>query len=402
MTRRYRGETLVLETLFETDDGAVLLVDCMPPRQRHPRVIRQVVGVRGSVPDAHGPAHPLRVRQRRAVGAARRRRPARRRGSRRPGGPRGRPARGRGPRARRRLRGDGGSARRLLADLAPVVPPRAAGRRRRRRHRRHRGLVDRLVGALHLRGAVARAGHALAAHPQGAHLRAHGRAGRGPDDLAARAAGRGAQLGLPLLLAARRRTHARGADVRRLRGRGRGLARLAAARGRRRPRRPADHVRGRRRAPPGRVRARLARRLRGLAPGARRQRGLRAASARRVRRGPGRHGRRPRPGRGARPHRLAHPAPHHGLAGVELARARRGHLGGARPAAPVHALEGDGLGRRRPRRARRRVGPRTATPRAGGAWPRTSTRRSAARATTRLAARSPSTTARRRSTRRSC
>ena len=50
VTRRYRGETLVLETLFETDDGVVLLVDCMPPRQRDPRVIRQVVGVRGTVP----------------------------------------------------------------------------------------------------------------------------------------------------------------------------------------------------------------------------------------------------------------------------------------------------------------------------------------------------------------
>ena len=49
VTRRYRGETLVLETRFETDDGVVLLVDCMPPRQRYPRVIRQVVGVHGSV-----------------------------------------------------------------------------------------------------------------------------------------------------------------------------------------------------------------------------------------------------------------------------------------------------------------------------------------------------------------
>jgi len=49
VTRRYRGETLVLETRFETADGAVLLVDCMPPRQRYPRVIRQVIGVRGSV-----------------------------------------------------------------------------------------------------------------------------------------------------------------------------------------------------------------------------------------------------------------------------------------------------------------------------------------------------------------
>jgi GH15 family glucan-1,4-alpha-glucosidase len=49
VTRRYRGDTLVLETRFETDDGVVLLLDCMPPRQRYPRVLRQVVGVRGSV-----------------------------------------------------------------------------------------------------------------------------------------------------------------------------------------------------------------------------------------------------------------------------------------------------------------------------------------------------------------
>ena len=32
ITRRYRGDTLVQETEFETADGAVSLVDCMPPR----------------------------------------------------------------------------------------------------------------------------------------------------------------------------------------------------------------------------------------------------------------------------------------------------------------------------------------------------------------------------------
>jgi GH15 family glucan-1,4-alpha-glucosidase len=47
--RRYRGETLVLETEFETDDGAVRLVDCMPVRRDVPRVVRVVEGVRGSV-----------------------------------------------------------------------------------------------------------------------------------------------------------------------------------------------------------------------------------------------------------------------------------------------------------------------------------------------------------------
>jgi GH15 family glucan-1,4-alpha-glucosidase len=49
-TRRYRGPTLVLETAFDTGDGAVRLIDCMPPRQTHSRVVRIVEGVRGSVP----------------------------------------------------------------------------------------------------------------------------------------------------------------------------------------------------------------------------------------------------------------------------------------------------------------------------------------------------------------
>src|SRR5947209_2653516 len=36
--RRYRGETMVLETELATDEGAVRLVDCMPPRQAEPWV----------------------------------------------------------------------------------------------------------------------------------------------------------------------------------------------------------------------------------------------------------------------------------------------------------------------------------------------------------------------------
>jgi GH15 family glucan-1,4-alpha-glucosidase len=48
--RRYREGTLVLETDFETDHGAVTVVDCMPPRGREPDLVRQVIGRRGQVP----------------------------------------------------------------------------------------------------------------------------------------------------------------------------------------------------------------------------------------------------------------------------------------------------------------------------------------------------------------
>jgi GH15 family glucan-1,4-alpha-glucosidase len=48
--RRYRGETLVLETEFHTGDGVVRLVDCMPRRSGHASVVRVVEGVSGQVP----------------------------------------------------------------------------------------------------------------------------------------------------------------------------------------------------------------------------------------------------------------------------------------------------------------------------------------------------------------
>lgn len=47
--RRYRDGTLVLETDYETADGAVTLIDCMPPRSSVPDVVRVVVGRRGQV-----------------------------------------------------------------------------------------------------------------------------------------------------------------------------------------------------------------------------------------------------------------------------------------------------------------------------------------------------------------
>jgi GH15 family glucan-1,4-alpha-glucosidase len=47
--RHYRDGTLVLETDYETADGAVTLIDCMSPRSREPDLVRMVVGRSGQV-----------------------------------------------------------------------------------------------------------------------------------------------------------------------------------------------------------------------------------------------------------------------------------------------------------------------------------------------------------------
>ncbi|HXQ86855.1 MAG TPA: glycoside hydrolase family 15 protein, partial [Gaiella sp.] len=48
--RRYRGDTLVLETELACDEGVVRLIDFMPPRGEAPDVVRIVEGVEGTVP----------------------------------------------------------------------------------------------------------------------------------------------------------------------------------------------------------------------------------------------------------------------------------------------------------------------------------------------------------------
>jgi GH15 family glucan-1,4-alpha-glucosidase len=48
--RTYRSDTLVLETEFETEDGTVRLIDCMPPWPDRSDLVRVVEGVRGRVP----------------------------------------------------------------------------------------------------------------------------------------------------------------------------------------------------------------------------------------------------------------------------------------------------------------------------------------------------------------
>ena len=47
--RCYRPDTLVLETEFSTDSGAVRVTDCMPPRDQDPVLIRLIEGISGTV-----------------------------------------------------------------------------------------------------------------------------------------------------------------------------------------------------------------------------------------------------------------------------------------------------------------------------------------------------------------
>ena len=116
-----------------------------------------------------------------------------------------------------RVRGRRGRhACRSCSTWHPSHEPTAERRRRRaRRCRDTDGVVARVVGALHAtRASGARPVRPLADHAEGADLRAHRRHRRRADHLAARAARRRAQLGLPLLLAARRDVHALRADAR--------------------------------------------------------------------------------------------------------------------------------------------------------------------------------------------
>ena len=49
-SRRYRGETLVLDTEWTTPHGRVQVIDFMPPRGHAPDIVRIVHGISGSVP----------------------------------------------------------------------------------------------------------------------------------------------------------------------------------------------------------------------------------------------------------------------------------------------------------------------------------------------------------------
>ena len=47
--RSYHDDTLVLETEYETDEGVVSVIDCMPPRSKEADLVRIVVGKRGNI-----------------------------------------------------------------------------------------------------------------------------------------------------------------------------------------------------------------------------------------------------------------------------------------------------------------------------------------------------------------
>ena len=233
-------------------------------------------------------------------------------------------------------------------------------------HRADVPLLARVAGRRHLsRPSLARVPAAFRAGAQGPDLRADRGDDRGADDLAAGDAGRRAQLGLPLLLDARRNVHAVGPARARPRLGGERLhgvpRRPAAQQGRLAP----DHVRHRRRAEPARDRRCATSRA--------------TTGSRPVRKGNGAYRQRQNDVYGAvldsvYLHTKRHDHIHDRLWPVlcdqvdgrlaRVAQARPGDLGGARRAAALRLLEADVLGRARPRRAPRRAARRARARRA--------------------------------------
>ena len=221
---------------------------------------------------------------------------------------------------------------------------------------------------------VPRADPALDPGDQGPDVHADRRDRRRGDDLAARDARRRAQLGLPLHLDARRDVHPAGAALAQPRLGGRGVH---AVRGRPRAqprRRDADHVRDRRPARPHRDDARRPLRLRRRAAGADRQRRVRPAPERRLRRRARLHPAADPPQPAAVAAAVADRREPGRVRDAGLARARPGHLGGARRAAPLRLVEAHVLGRDGPggqdRRDPRRHGVEATLARGGRGDPR--------------------------------
>ncbi len=233
----------------------------------------------------------------------------------------------------------------------------------------------------------------IGAHAEGADVRADRRGHRGGDDLAARDAGRRAELGLPLRVGAGRDVRAVGPVHAGVQLGGARLPVLHRGDGGRRGPAPGD-VRDRRREAARGARARPPARLRGRPAGPHRQRGVQAAPARRLGRRarlgvPPRHPRRPRRVAVADPR-----APGRGGARA-LARARPRDLGGPRRAPPLHVVEGDVLGGRSTAvRGSRTCAKNRSSPRSGR-LPRTRSSATCSITRSTSGACSPSTTTRR-------
>src|SRR4051794_1752554 len=171
---------------------------------------------------------------------------------------------------------------------------------------------------------MARRSRAVADHAQGADLPTHWRDHRGGDDEPPGGDRRGPQLGLPLLLAARRIDDTADDALHGVHRRGPRMARVAAAVDRGRPGAAAHHVRPRWRAPSARERAAMAVRLCRIPSRAGGQRRVRAVPARRLRRGARRNAPRPllRPVPVGR--RVVHATRADGRARGQVGRARQG------------------------------------------------------------------------------
>jgi GH15 family glucan-1,4-alpha-glucosidase len=264
--RRYRGDSLILESEWDTPRGTVRVTDFMPPRDGAPQLIRIVEGVTGRVPMrsalrmrfSYGRVVPwVHKHEGRTVAVA---------------GPDSvwfdtEPR----PTARPSRRTRTSRSRRVTGSRSPSPgSPRTSSRPRCPSRRQSleatedfwRDWVDQCTYHGPYREAVVRSLitlKALTYAPTGGIVAAPTTSLPGGDR-------RRPQLGLPLHLAARRGDHPVLAAAHRLPRGGARLARVAAARGRRRPGEPADHVRHRGRAGAGRGGAGLAARVRELGP----------------------------------------------------------------------------------------------------------------------------------------
>ena len=198
--RSYRGDTLVLDSGWDTGEGTVRVTDAMPVRGEAPDVVRLVHGVSGRVRMRselrlrfdYGQVLPWVTHHEAADGGHELRR------GRRPGrGVRAFPGRARRSRARRRVAAGGGVHRRRRRDravrahprrLAPATAPLAGRGRCGARHRAALGGLDQRLPVRRWRSPHRQRGAPLAADAQGVDLRAHRRDRRGGHDLAARAA----------------------------------------------------------------------------------------------------------------------------------------------------------------------------------------------------------------------